>query len=396
MNFNTRAIHMGSEPDPTTGAHVAPVYRTSTYVMKNVDHAIRVGYGEEFGYSYSRFENPTVDALERKIASLEGAETALALASGMAAISTALMANLQQGDHLVIGDVIYGCTYGFVRDILPTYGIEITMVDMADTENIKKAMKPNTKVVYVETPSNPVLKVIDIEKAAEIAHAHGAKLFVDSTYASPYLQQPLKLGADLVLHSATKYLNGHGDVVGGVIVGSQELIGKIDNPYARFFGGIMSPMDASEISKGIKTLGPRMEIHCSNAMKIAEFLDQHPMVDKVLYPGLPSHPTHETAKKQMKLFGGMMSFDVKGGFEAGKMLMDSVKLISLATSLGNVDSLIQHSPSMSHATMTKEEREAIGMAEGQVRLSVGIEDVEHLIADLDQALERVRKEVVEK
>lgn len=393
LKFNSRAIHVGSEPDPSTGAHVAPVYRTSTYVMESVDKAIKVGYGEEFGYSYSRFENPTVDALERKIASLEGAETALALASGMAAISTALMSSLQKGDHLLIGDVIYGCTYGFARDILPRYGIEVTMVDMTDPENIEKAMQPNTKVVYVETPSNPVLKIIDIEKAAEIAHKHGAKLFVDSTYASPYLQQPLKLGADIVLHSATKYLNGHGDVVGGVIVGSKELIDEIDNPYARFFGGILSPMDASEISKGIKTLGPRMELHCSNAMKIAEFLDQHPMVEKVLYPGLPTHPTHETAKKQMKLFGGMMSFDVKGGFEAGKTLMDSVELISLATSLGNVDSLIQHSPSMSHATMSKEEREAIGMAEGQVRLSVGIEDVEHLIEDLDQALEKVRKAI---
>ncbi len=391
LSFNARAIHAGSVPCPTTGAHVAPVYRTSTFVIDNVDKAIRIGYGEEEGYAYGRFGNPTVDALQEKVAALENAEASLATASGMAAISTALMASLQAGDHLVTGDIIYGCTYGFVRDVLPQYGVEVTMVDSTDPKNIEKAMKPNTKVVYIETPCNPVLNITDIEKSAEIAHSHGAKLFVDSTWATPYLQKPLELGADVVLHSATKYLNGHGDVVGGMIVGSKELMDHMRKPYLEFFGGIISPMDASEIAKGIKTLGPRMDIHCENAKKIAEHLDKHPMVERVLYPGLKSHPQHELAKKQMKDFGGMMSFDVKGGFEAGKALMDSVEMISLATSLGCVDSLIQHSPSMSHATMSKEEREKVGIAEGQVRFSVGIEEPEHLIADLDQALEKVAK-----
>lgn len=393
LSFNTRAIHAGSEHCPTTGAHVAPVYRTSTFVIENVERAIRIGYGEEKGYAYGRFGNPTVDALQEKVAALEGAEAALAAASGMAAITTALMANLKAGDHLVVGDIIYGCTYGFVRDLLPTYGVEVTMVNTTEPEAIKAAMKPNTKVVYIETPCNPVLRITDIEAVAKIAHEGGALLFVDSTYATPYLQRPLELGADIVLHSATKYLNGHGDVVGGMIVGSQELMDKIRQPYLEWFGGIISPMDASEISKGIKTLGPRMEIHCANTRKIADFLDAHDMVEEVLYPGLKSHAQHELAKRQMKDFGGMMSFNVRGGFEAGKLLMNSVKLISLATSLGCVDSLIQHSPSMSHAALSQEEREAVGIAEGQVRISVGIEDVNELIADLDQALNHVKKEL---
>ncbi|ACB84743.1 trans-sulfuration enzyme family protein [Natranaerobius thermophilus] len=391
LSFNAKAIHAGSEPCPTTGAHVAPVYRTSTFVIDNVERAIRIGYGEEEGYSYGRFGNPTVDALQEKIASLENAEAALATASGMAAISTALMAELQAGDHIVTGDIIYGCTYGFVRDLLPQYGIEVTMVDTTDPKNIEEAIKPNTKIVYIETPSNPVLGITDIEKSAELAHANGAKLFVDNTWATPYLQNPLNIGADVVLHSATKYLNGHGDIVGGAIVGSKELMDKIKAPYLEFFGGIMSPMDAAEVSKGIKTLGVRMEKHCQNAKKIAEFLEGHHMVERVLYPGVETHPQHELAKKQMKDFGGMMSFDVKGGAKAGKALMNSVELVSLATSLGCVDSLIQHSPSMSHATMSKEERERVGITEGQVRLSVGIEEPENVIADLKQALEQVEK-----
>ncbi len=393
QSFNAKAVHAGSAPCPTTGAHVAPIYRTSTFVIENVEKAIRIGYGEEEGYAYGRFGNPTVDALQSKIAALENAEAALATASGMAAISTALMSSLKAGDHLVTGDIIYGCTYGFVRDVLPQYGIEVTMVDTTDTDSVKKAIKPNTKVVYVETPCNPVLNITDIKKVAQLAHDADAKLFVDSTWATPYLQKPLELGADVVLHSATKYLNGHGDVLGGVIVGSKELMDHMKKPYLEFFGGIISPMDASEIAKGIKTLGPRMDIHCRNAQKLAEYLEEHPMVERVLYPGLKSHPQHELAKEQMKDFGGMMSFDVKGGFEAGKALMNSIKLISLATSLGCVDSLMQHSPSMSHATMSKEERKKVGIAEGQVRFSVGIEETEHLIADLDQALDQVAQTI---
>lgn len=395
--FNARAIHVGSEPDSTTGAHVAPIYRTSTFIMENIEKAIEAGYGDAEGkiYAYGRYGNPTVHAVQRKIASLENAEACLMAASGMGAITTALLAVLNAGDHLVAADTIYGGTFGFIKNILPRFGIEATMVSVTgdNIENIRKAMKPNTKVVYVETPCNPTLAITDLKKAAEIAHEGKALLYVDNTFATPYLQQPLSLGADIVLHSTTKYLNGHGDILGGAIVGSKELVHKMDTDFMKWIGGIMSPADATELSKGIKTLGIRMDIHCSNARKVAEFLDNHDMVEKVLYPGLKSHPGHEIAKKQMKDFGGMMSFNVRGGFESGKMLMNSVKLISLATSLGNVDSLIQHSASMSHSSMSKEEREAVGIADGQVRLSVGIEEAEEIIKDLDQALNYVKKEL---
>lgn len=395
--FNARAIHAGSEPDPATGAHVAPIYRTSTFVMENVEKAIIAGYGDADGktYAYGRYGNPTVHAVQRKIAALENGEACLMAASGMGAITTALLAILNAGDHLVAADTIYGGTFGFIKNILPRFGIEATMVSTCgdNVKNIRKAMKPNTKVVYIETPCNPTLAITDIEMAAKIAHEGGALLYVDSTFATPYLQQPLSLGADIVLHSTTKYLNGHGDILGGAIVGSKELIHRMDADFLKWMGGIMSPADAAELSKGIKTLGIRMDVHCANARKIAQFLDKHYMVEKVLYPGLKSHPGQDIAKRQMKNFGGMMSFNLRGGFEAGKMLMDSVKLISLATSLGNVDSLIQHSASMSHASMTKEEREAVGIADGQVRLSVGIEEAEEIIKDLDQALNHVKKEL---
>jgi len=397
LSFKTRAIHAGSEPDPTTGSHVAPIYRTSTFVMKNVEEAIAVGYGDAEGknYAYTRYGNPTVHAVQRKIAALENAEACLMAASGMGAITTALLAVLSAGDHIVAADTVYGGTFGFIKNILPRFGIEATTISTIgdNVENIREAMKPNTKIVYVESPCNPTLAITDIKKAAEIAHDGGALLYVDNTFATPYLQQPLSLGADIVLHSTTKYLNGHGDLVGGAIVGNKKLVHKMDADFMKWMGGIMSPTDAASLSKGIQTLGIRMDVHCSNARKVAEFLDNHHMVEKVLYPGLKSHPGHELAKKQMKDFGGMMSFNVRGGFEAGKILMDSVKLFSLATSLGNVDSLIQHSASMSHASMSKEEREAVGIADGQVRLSIGIEEAEEIIQDLDQALNYVKNEL---
>ncbi len=392
-NFNTRAIHSGSSPCPATGAHISPIYRTSTFVMDDVQQAIEISQDREAGYSYGRFGNPTVTELETKVAALEDTEAALATASGMAAISTTLLSLLQAGDHLITGDIIYGCTYGLIRDVLTGFGIEVSMVDTGDPENIKKAVRSNTRVIYIETPCNPVLKITDIEETANIARSIGAKLLVDSTFATPYLQNPLQLGADLVIHSATKYLNGHGDVLGGVVAGPKELIEHIKTPHLEFFGGIISPSDAWEITRGLKTLGVRMKLHCENARKVAQFLQEHPMVERVLYPGVKSHPGHQVAKKQMQDFGGMMSFDVKGGFEAGKTLMNSVELISLATSLGCVDSLIQHSPSMSHATMSREERLQVGITEGQVRLSVGLEDPDALIAELQQALKKVEKAV---
>jgi methionine-gamma-lyase len=395
--FNTKAIHSGSEHCPVTGAHIAPIYRTSTFVMKDAEEAIAAGYGDPEGkfYAYTRYGNPTIHAVQRKIAALENAEAALMAASGMGAITTALLAVLNTGDHVVAADTVYGGTFGFMKKILPRFGIEVTMVRVTgdSVENIRSAMKPNTKIVYVETPSNPTLAITDLKRAAEIAHEGGALLYVDNTFATPYLQQPISLGADIVLHSTTKYLNGHGDMVGGAIVGNRELIHHFDSDYLKWIGGIMSPADAAGLSKGIKTLGIRMDVHCSNARKVAEFLQHHNMVEKVLYPGIESHPGHEIAKKQMKDFGGMMSFNVRGGFEAGKLLMDNVKLFSLATSLGNVDSLIQHSASMSHASLSKEERKSVGIADGQVRLSIGIENVEDIINDLDQALHNVKRQL---
>ncbi len=391
--FNTKAIHAGQKPCPVTGAHVTPIYQTSTFVFKDVDQGARRFAGEEAGYIYTRLGNPTVAELEEKIAALEGGEAALGAASGMAAISTALLSLLKQGDHVVAGDTLYGCTHGFIHEMLPQYGIEVTMVDTSDLSNIEKAMKPNTKVVYVETPANPTMKMVDLKGASDIAHRYGARLIVDNTFMSPYLQRPIEHGADVVVHSATKYIGGHGDVIAGLIVSSKELIDNMRMPYLKDFGGVLSPFDAWLLLRGLKTLGVRMERHCINAQKVAEYLEKHPMIEEVHYPGLPSHPQHELAKKQMDGFGGMMSFELKGGLEAGKILMNSVKMISLAVSLGCVDSLIQHPASMTHSPVPREERLKAGITDGQVRLSVGIEDVEDIVADLDQALKEVEKQL---
>lgn len=389
MKFNTKAIHFGVHHDKETGAHVTPIFQTSTFVFENVDQGARRFAGEEQGYIYTRLGNPTITELENKIAALEGAEAGLAATSGMAAISTTLLTLLKSGDHIVAGDTLYGCTHSLITHLLPRYGIEFTLVDTSVPENIEKAMKENTKVVYIETPANPTLKLVDIKKAAEIAHKYGAKLVVDNTFMSPYLQRPIELGADFVVHSATKYIGGHGDVIAGLIAGPKAVIDEMRMPFLKDFGGVISPFDAWLLIRGLKTLGIRMERHCENAMKVAEFLEKHPAVEKVYYPGLPSHPQHELAKKQMDGFGGMISFELKGGLEAGKILMNSVKLITLAVSLGCVDTLIQHPASMTHSVVPREERLKAGITDGLVRLSVGIEDVEDIIADLEQALNKV-------
>ncbi|AEE91037.1 Methionine gamma-lyase [Tepidanaerobacter acetatoxydans Re1] len=392
--FNTKAIHAGQKPCPVTGAHVTPIYQTSTFVFKDVDQGARRFAGEEEGYIYTRLGNPTLTELEAKVAALEGGEAAIGAASGMAAISTALVTLLKKGDHIVAGDALYGCTHSFISEILPQYGIEVTMVDTSNLENIENAMKPNTKVIYVETPANPTMKLVDLEGASDIAHKHGAIIIVDNTFMSPYLQRPIEHGVDVVVHSATKYIGGHGDVLAGLIIGPKELIDTMRIPYLKDFGGILSPFDAWLLLRGLKTLGVRMDRHCANAQKVAEYLEKHPLIDKVYYPGLPSHPQYELAKKQMDGFGGMMSFELKGGLEAGKVLMNSVKMITLAVSLGCVDSLIQHPASMTHSPVPREERLKAGITDGQVRLSVGIEDVEDIIADLDQALKEVEKQTM--
>ncbi|MBE3579707.1 MAG: methionine gamma-lyase [Caldanaerobacter subterraneus] len=391
MGFNTKAIHAGQKHDPVTGAHVTPIYQTSTFVFENVDQGARRFAGEEEGYIYTRLGNPTVTELEEKMAVLEGGEAALATASGMAAISTVLFTLLKQGEHIVANDTLYGCTHSFLSHIVPKYGIEVTFTDLSDLSNLEKAIKPNTKVVYVETPANPTLKLVDLKGTAEIAHRAGARVVVDNTFMTPYLQRPIEHGVDIVVHSATKYIGGHGDVIAGIIVGPKDLITEMKMPYLKDIGGVISPFDAWLLLRGIKTLGLRMDRHCQNAQKVAEYLENHPMIEKVYYPGLPSHPQHELAKRQMDGFGGMISFELKGGIEAGKVLMNSVKLITLAVSLGCVDSLIQHPASMTHSPVPREERLKAGITDGLVRISVGIEDVEDIIADLDQALKKVQE-----
>lgn len=387
MKINTDLLHAEQMHDPTTGSHVSPLYQTSTFVLPSFDEAVYLNQNIDKGFVYSRFGNPTVDEFERKIAHLEHAEAALGLGSGLGAISTAVMSSIKAGDHIIFGDVIYGCSFALFTKILPLFNVEYTIVDTTKPEAVAAAIQPNTTLVYVETPSNPTLKVSDIAAIAEIVHQKdGITMIVDSTFASPYLQNPLDLGADLVVHSATKYLCGHGTVTAGVIAGDKKRIDRCRMPYLQCFGAVLDPFAAWQIMQGMKTLGVRMERHCENAMKVARYLANHPKVDKVYYPGLESHPSHETAKKQMRGFGGMMSVDVKGGMDAVRIIMNNVKVFSLATSLGNVDSLIQHSPSMSHFDMTPEQRHAVSIYDGQVRLSVGIEDAEDLIADLEQAL----------
>ncbi len=390
MKRNTAVIHAQQFHDPVTGAHVSPIYQTSTYVLPDFDTAVHLNQNIDEGYVYSRFGSPTVHEFEKKIAYLEGAEDALGVASGLGAISTAVMSLVKSGDHIVFGDVIYGCTFALFTKVLPSYGVEYTIVDTTKPAEVEAAVRPNTKVVYVETPANPTLKVSDIAAIAAIVKKHqGVKLVVDSTFASPYLQNPIALGADIVVHSATKFIGGHGTVTAGVIASDKATIARARMPFLQCFGAVLDPFGAWQLMQGMKTLAVRMERHCDNAMKIAEYLNGHPKIDRVYYPGLPTHDTHETAKKQMRGFGGLMSADIKGGVDAVRTVMNNVKLFSLATSLGNVDSLIQHSPSMSHFDMTPEEREAVSIYEGQVRISVGIEDCDDLIADLDRVLAMV-------
>ncbi|SHK01613.1 methionine-gamma-lyase [Anaerobranca californiensis DSM 14826] len=390
--FSTKTIHGGHVKDEMYGALTTPIYATSTFVFDCAEQGGRRFALEEGGYIYSRLGNPTVTAVEEKLAILENGEAAIATASGMGAITAALWTLLKAGDHIVADDTLYGCTFAYMEHGLTRYGVEVTFVDASNPENVRKAMKENTKVVYIETPVNPNLKVVDIAEIAKIAHSQeGVKLIVDNTFATPYLQQPLTLGADIVVHSATKYLNGHGDVIAGFVVGSLEFITQV-----RIFGvkdmtgASLSPFDAFLIDRGMKTLDLRMEKHCQNAMKIAEYLANHPMVEKVYYPGLKDNPYHQLAKKQMKSFGGIIAFEVKGGFENGKKVINSVQLCKLAVSLGDAETLVQHPPSMTHSTYTPEQLAAVGISQGLIRMSVGLENAEDIIDDLEQALSQIK------
>ncbi|WP_026174124.1 methionine gamma-lyase [Effusibacillus pohliae] len=387
--FTTRLLHERYQPEAATGALTLPIFQTSTFVFENPEQgAARFG-GTEEGYMYSRLGNPTVDALAERIAILENGEMGVAFGSGMAAISHVMMGLVKKGDHIIASDALYGCTFAFFQSILAErFGVCVSFVDTSDMQKVMDSLRPETTVLYLETPANPTMKLSDIRALAQLVKPHNVKIVVDNTFMSPYLQRPLELGADVVVHSATKYISGHGDVVGGLAVGSKELMTSIKKSFLKDIGGVMGPFDAFLLLRGLKTLTVRMDKHCANAMKVAEFLRDHPAVERVLYPGLPDFPQYELAKQQMNGFGGTLSFEVKGGVEKGRRVMNSVRLCQLAVSLGDVHTLIQHPASMTHAVIPREERLQVGITDGLIRLSVGIEDVDDILQDLDGALSK--------
>jgi cystathionine gamma-lyase len=377
LGFATRAVHAGQAPDPTTGAIMTPVYLTSTYVQEWPD--------KHKGYDYARTVHPTRQALEQNLASLEGAKFGLCFASGMAATSTVIEA-LNPGDHVLCSNDLYGGTYRVFTKVFARYGMTFSFVDATDLAAVEAAFTPKTKLVWAESPSNPLLKICDLRALAKLAHAKGAKLVVDNTFASPALQRPLGLGADVVVHSTTKYLGGHSDVIGGAILTSDETLHKEYKFLQNAVGAVPGPLDCFLLLRGTKTLPLRMERHCSNAMIVAKHLLSHPEIAKVHYPGLPTHAGHELAKGQMCGFGGMISFELKGDVERAKRMISSCKVFSLAESLGGVESLIGHPASMTHGSIPREERLKAGLVDGLIRVSVGIEDAADLTADLDSAL----------
>ncbi|MBL7888767.1 MAG: cystathionine gamma-synthase [Bacteroidetes bacterium] len=378
LGFGTKAIHAGQEPDPTTGAIMTPIYQTSTYWQESP--------GNHKGYAYARGKNPTRTALEKCLAELEGAKYALCFSSGMGAID-AVMKLLRPGDEVITGDDLYGGSYRMFTKVFAPFGIKFHFIDMKDVNNIKKHINANTKMIWLETPTNPTMQIIDIEACSKIAKENKLICAVDNTFASPYLQNPLALGADIVMHSATKYLGGHSDVIMGALCVSDENIYTQLAFIHNSCGATPGPMDSFLVLRGLKTLHVRMERHCFNGRKIAEFLKTHPKIDKLYWPGFTDHPNHEIAKKQMRDFGGMISFSLKGNKQEDAFkLASSMKVFSLAESLGGVESLINHPATMTHASIPKEERDKAGVVESLLRLSVGIENVEDLIADLKQAL----------
>jgi len=378
--FGTRAVHAGQEPDPSTGAIMTPVYMTSTYVQSSP--------GVNKGYDYSRTINPTRVALEGNLAALEGGKHGLAFSSGMGAANCVLDL-LRQGDHIVAGNDLYGGSYRIMRRVFERFGLTFTFVDTTDVAKTREAFRPNTKLLWIETPSNPLLRVTHIAACADLAKERGALTLVDNTFATPYLQQPLAHGADIVLHSTTKYLGGHSDVVGGALVVNDDKLHERLRFLQNAVGAVPGPMDCFLVLRGTKTLHLRMERHCENATRIAEYLSKHPAVTKVFFPGLASHPQHALAAKQMRASGGMVSFEVRGGLEASRRVAERVRLFALAESLGGVESLLDHPAIMTHASIPAAERHAAGLADGLLRLSVGVEDAEDLIADLQQALENI-------
>ena len=384
----TTVVHGNHEKNPN-GALATPIFQTSTFVFDSAEQGGRRFAGQEGGYIYSRLGNPTTGVLEKKIALLEGGEDCVAFSSGMGAISATLLSVLSSGDHIVADNTLYGCTFSLITETMPRFGIESSVIDLTDEAAFKAAMRPDTKVVYFETIANPSMKVIDIKAVAAYAHkvAPGCLVIVDNTFATPLLVKPLELGADIVVHSATKYLNGHGDVIAGFSVSRGEIANKVRMVGLKdITGAVLGPQEAYLILRGLKTLKVRMDAICANTLKVVEFLQQAPQVSKVFFPGLPEHPNYETAKKELKQFGGMISFEMRS-FEESKKVLNNVKLCVLAVSLGDCETLIQHPASMTHSMCTKEEIEAAGFSDRLIRFSVGLEDADDIIADLKQAFE---------
>jgi len=389
MKKSTKAIHAGTPHQSQYGEVSVPIYQTSTFSFPNAEEGADRFSGKKEGYIYTRMGNPTVNALEENVAALENGYKGLATATGMAAITTVFMSLLEKGMHVVSSDCVYGPTRVVLETTLARFGVESTFVDTTDLSQIRNTVRPETRVIFLETPANPTMKISDIKGVAAIARLQGAYLVVDNTFASPFLQRPLEHGADIVVHSLTKFINGHSDVVGGMIVASGEPLFRKIRPVLNQLGGTMDPHQAWLILRGVRTLGLRVERSQENAMKLAQFLGDHPMVTWINYPGLPDHPQHALAREQMDGFGSMIAFGVKGGLAGGRIVMNNVHLFTLAVSLGGVESLIEHPASMTHASVPKHDRERAGILDELVRLSVGCEDVEDLRDDLDQALNAI-------
>ena len=384
--FSTRAIHHGYDPQSHQGALVPPVYQTATYAFPTVEYGAACFAGEAGGHFYSRISNPTLALLETRMASLEGGEAGLALASGMGAITSTMWTLLRPGDELIVGHTLYGCTFAFLHHGIGEFGVTVRHVDLNDAQALEAAISPRTRMIYFETPANPTLHLVDIALVTGIAREHGVIVVVDNTYCTPFLQRPLELGADLVVHSATKYLSGHGDITAGLVVGRKALVDRIRLQGLKdMTGAVLAPLDASLLMRGLKTLSLRMERHCANAVQVAAFIERQPMVELIHYPGLPGFPQYALAQRQMRLPGAMIALELKGGIEAGRRFMNALQLFSRAVSLGDTESLAQHPASMTHSSYSREERARHGISEGLVRLSVGLEDIEDLIADIGQA-----------
>lgn len=387
--FATRAVHAEGEPCPLTGATVPPVYYATSYAFENVKDGAQKCQSTEYGHCYTRVSNPTVANFEAKIAALENGEAAVAFGSGVAAISGIMLHLLKAGDHAIVDTTSYSATHYLFETLLRKFGIETSFVNTSHLENIRQAIRPETRIIHVESPANPTLKLVDLKGVADIANAAQITTVIDSTFATPYIQRPLEMGIDIVVHSCTKYICGHGDGLGGVAVGTKEMMSALRDDALKNLGGILAPALAYNFMRGLKTLDVRMKVHCQNAMKVARFLESHPKIARVYYPGLASHPQHELATRQMKDFGGIVCCELCGGLEAGITLMESVKLCVLAVSLGHLETLVEHPASMTHWYVPREERLKGGITDGLVRISIGLEDADDIIADLKQALKKV-------